>query len=69
MPLADYVKRCQGRTAVAAGQRTLCRECTDCERRTSPAHVAVEWMQPPQLFADGTCPSYLSPDEPEEYAV
>lgn len=67
MGLSANVPRCQGRTALAAGSSTLCRDCVDCARRTDiPTGFALEWMQPPpmaRVWFSQVCSGYIAPDD------
>lgn len=54
--------RCQGRTAMQMGQRTLEDDCTDCMRRT---HVPDGVKFFPVVPKSRPCASRLEPDDYE----
>jgi hypothetical protein len=67
MSLPLDVARCNGRLARGVGEKTICRECIKCARRTDrPADMqSVPFMEPPDVLWLGTCPGYRYKDEAE----
>jgi len=67
MSLTLFDARCNGRMARVMGQKTICRECIRCSRRTDrPADAqSYPMMEPPTLLWLGTCPGYRIQGEAE----
>ena len=67
MSLTLFDARCDGRMTRVMGQKTICRECIPCARRTDrPADMqSVTFMEPPDVLWLGTCPGYRHKDEAE----